>query len=92
MKVITEYYGIQEEDLIKKGRKKEVSHSRQMAMYLLRSELQMPFTSIGAFFGGRDHTTVLHAYEKIEKGRSENIRLKEELNTLKERLYYNSCG
>lgn len=92
MQVITEYYGIQEEDLIKKGRKKEVSHSRQMAMYLLRSELQMPFTSIGAFFGGRDHTTVLHAYEKIEKGRSENIRLKEELNTLKERLYYNSCG
>ena len=63
-----------------------------MAMYLLRSELQMSFSSIGAFFGGRDHTTVLHAYEKIEKGHSQNIRLKEELNTLKEHLYYDTCG
>lgn len=92
LEVIVEYYGINMEDLIKKGRKKEVSHARQMAMYLLRSELQLPFTSIGGFFGGRDHTTILHAYEKIEKGQAENIRLKEELNTLKERLYYTSRG
>ena len=92
LRVVTAYYGINQEDLIKKGRKKEVAHSRQMAMYLLRSELQMSFSSIGAFFGGRDHTTVLHAYEKIEKGHSQNIRLKEELNTLKEHLYYDTCG
>jgi chromosomal replication initiator protein len=91
-RVIIDYYGVSEESLIKKGRKKEIVHSRQMTMYLLRNELQMSLASIGTALGGRDHTTVLHACEKIEKGLHENIRLKEELNTLKERLYYATCG
>ena len=63
-----------------------------MTMYFLRNELQLSLTAIGTLLGGRDHTTVLHACEKIEKGLHENIRLKEEVNTLKERLYYDACG
>ncbi len=92
IRVVMNYYGVTEENLIKKGRKKEIVHSRQIAMSLLRSELQMSLNSIGTLFGGRDHTTVLHACEKIEKGLRDNIRLKEEINTLKEHLYYDSCG
>lgn len=88
-RVIIEFYNITKEDLLKKGRKKEISHPRQVMMFILRSELQTPFSAIGEILGGRDHTTALHAFEKIEKGKEINIRLKEELSTLKERLYYN---
>jgi chromosomal replication initiator protein len=87
-RVIIEYYKVEREDLVKKGRKKEVSHPRQMAMYLMRSELQTSFSSIGAVFGGRDHTTALHAFEKIHKNIDLHSSLKEEIHTLKERLYY----
>ncbi|MBP7822272.1 MAG: chromosomal replication initiator protein DnaA [Candidatus Moranbacteria bacterium] len=87
-RVITDYYKIEKEDLVKKGRKKEISHPRQMAMYLMRSELQTSFSSIGSVFGGRDHTTALHAFEKIHQNTQLNTQLKEEIHTLKERLYY----
>lgn len=87
-RVIEEHYKIERVNLVKKGRKKEVSHPRQMAMYLMRSELQTSFSSIGAVFGGRDHTTALHAFEKIHQGTEQNPKLKEEIHTLKERLYY----
>ncbi len=87
-KVIVDYYGVTKEDLVKKGRKKEIAHPRQVMMYLLRSELQTPFSTIGELLGGRDHTTALHAFEKIDTGRETNLRLKEELSVLKERLYY----
>ncbi len=87
---ITTYYHVEEELLIKKGRKKNVSHPRQVAMYLLRSELEIPFSSIGSTLGGRDHTTALHAFEKIGKELEGNLRLKGEINSLKELLYHPS--
>ena len=83
---IVDFYGVSLEDLVKKGRKKEVAHPRQVAMFLLRSELNSPLSSIGNIFGGRDHTTVLHAVDKITKEQLTNLRLKEELLSLKERL------
>jgi len=84
---VEKLYSVQEEDLLKKGRKKGISNARQVAMYLMRSELNMPFSSIGAFFGGRDHTTALHAFEKISNDIEKNLRLKGELSTLKTELY-----
>ena len=87
-RIVTEFYNVLREDLIKKGRKKEVSHPRQVMMYLLRQELSLPFSTIGELLGGRDHTTVLHAFEKINSKKETTIRLKEEIETLKERLYY----
>lgn len=84
---IIKHYTVTEEDLIKKGRKKGISHPRQVAMYLFRSELNMSFSSIGDFFGGRDHTTVLHAFEKINADIEKNLRLKGELSALKTELY-----
>lgn len=87
-RVIAEFYNITKEDLIKKGRKKEVSHPRQVMMYMLRTELQTPFSTIGDIFGGRDHTTALHAFEKINKNKNTHPRLKEEISIIKERLYY----
>lgn len=89
-RVVLDFYAVSKEDLLKKGRKKEISHPRQVAMFLIRTELQTPFSAIGELLGGRDHTTALHAFEKIERAKESNLRLKEELGTLKERLYYPS--
>lgn len=85
---IAEFYTVAHEDLLRKGRKKEISHPRQMMMYLLRQELEMPFSAIGDLLGGRDHTTALHAFEKINTQKETTPRLKEEIETLKEKLYY----
>lgn len=87
-RIISEFYTVSKEDLIKKGRKKEISHPRQVLMYLLRQELTLSFSAIGELLGGRDHTTTLHAFEKIHTQKETNTRLKEELATLKEKLYY----
>lgn len=85
--VISSFYEVQQEDLIVKGRKKEVVHPRQVAMYLLRKELNMSYPGIGKYFGGRDHTTALHAYEKIHKLANEDARFSEELSFLRDKLY-----
>lgn len=84
---VEKLYSVSEEDLLKKGRKKGISNARQVAMYLMRTELNMPFSSIGDFFGGRDHTTALHAFEKVSGEIEKNLRLKGELSTLKNELY-----
>ncbi|MEI9966455.1 MAG: chromosomal replication initiator protein DnaA [Candidatus Moraniibacteriota bacterium] len=86
--VIGEFFNVSKEDLIKKGRKKEISYPRQVMMYLLRQELKMPFSSIGALLGGRDHTTALHAFEKIDALKNTSSRVNEEVSTVQERLYY----
>lgn len=85
--VISEFYEVDKNELISKGRKKEIVHPRQIAMYLLRKELNMSYPGIGKYFSGRDHTTALHAYEKINKELQENERLREEIGFLKEKLY-----
>jgi chromosomal replication initiator protein len=87
LNAVIEQYSVTEEDLIKKGRRKGISHPRQVAMYLMRSELNMPFSSIGGFFGGRDHTTTLHAFEKINTEFEKNLRLKGEISSLKDIIY-----
>jgi len=87
IEVIAEFYEIDKEALIKKGRKKEVVRPRQIAMYLLRKEMNMSYPGIGKYFSGRDHTTALHAYEKINKELKDDDRLKEEVEFLREKLY-----
>jgi chromosomal replication initiator protein len=89
---IERLYSVTKEDLVKKGRKKGISNARQVAMYLMRTELNMPFSSIGDFFGGRDHTTALHAFEKISGEIENNLRLKGELSSLKTALYHSEGG
>jgi chromosomal replication initiator protein len=87
IKVISEFYDISESDLIAKNRKQEVVKPRQIAMYLMRSELQHSFPGIGEKLGGRDHTTALHAYEKILEALDRDEKLAEEVAHLREQLY-----
>lgn len=84
---VSEFYNINPEELINKGRKKEVALARQIAMYLMRSELSASYPLVGEKFGGRDHTTALHAYEKISRELETNKKLKEVLFILREKLY-----
>lgn len=86
VQVVSDFYGVPLEELVKKGRKKEVAHPRQVAMFLLRTELDTPFSTIGDFFGGRDHTTVLHAVDKITKLQTSTLRIREEVASLTEKL------
>jgi chromosomal replication initiator protein len=84
---VAEFYNITLEDLIKQSRKKEYVKPRQIAMYLARKELNSSFPTIGDFFGGRDHTTVMHGVEKVEKLVSEKGVLKQELELIMDKLY-----
>lgn len=87
IQAICNYYDISPEDLSKKGRKKEITHSRHIAMFLLRSEIKLSYKGIGRCFGGRDHTTAIHAYEKISSEMTKNVSLQEEVAAIREKIY-----
>ena len=69
---VCKFYGLQSDDLISKKRPKNIALPRQIAMYLCRRLTDASLPKIGFSFGGRDHTTVIHAYEKIDKMRKED--------------------
>jgi chromosomal replication initiator protein len=81
-----EFYDLTERDLLSKTRKREIVKPRQIAMYLLRKELKSSFPAIARRFGGKDHTTVIHACEKIEKELGKNEMLAQEINLIKDRI------
>lgn len=84
---VANFYSITMEDLLKQSRRKEYVKPRQTAMYLARKELGSSFPSIGEFFGGRDHTTVMHGVEKIEKAVVANDGVKQEMELILEKIY-----
>lgn len=84
---VSSYYNIPNSELRGKSRKKEIVRPRQVAMYLLRKESNLSFPSIGNHFSGRDHTTAMHACEKIEKLIEHDEELSREIGFLRERLY-----
>ena len=86
IQVTAEFYDLREKELISETRRKEIVKPRQVAMYLLRKELKSSFPAIGRKFGGKDHTTVIHAFEKIEKELQKNENLNQEINLIKERI------
>jgi chromosomal replication initiator protein len=65
VKTIAHFYGISEESIYEKTRRKEVVRPRQIIMFLLREDFKISFPTIGEKLGGRDHTTVIHSCEKI---------------------------
>ena len=63
---ISEFYSIDESAMYAKTRRREVVKPRQIIMYILREDFHMSYPAIGSVFGGRDHTTVIHACEKVK--------------------------
>ncbi|MCC6405033.1 MAG: chromosomal replication initiator protein DnaA [Candidatus Yanofskybacteria bacterium] len=87
LKTVADFYNISSADLTKRSRKKEVVKPRQVAMFLLREEIKLSFPEIGQKLGGRDHSTVIHACEKIKKEEGIDEPLKNEITMIRQRIY-----
>jgi chromosomal replication initiator protein len=87
LKTVADFYNIVLADLTKRSRKKEVVKPRQISMYLLREEIKLSFPEIGQKLGGRDHSTVIHACEKIKKEELIDDSLKNEIAMIRQRIY-----
>ncbi len=87
IQITADFYGFKVNDLIGTSRRKELVTARQVAIYLMREDLNLSFPTIGKEIGGRDHTTAMHAYEKIKAEVEKNGRLKQEIDYIRQRLY-----
>ena len=85
-KVVGDFYHVKMEDFTAKKRTKSIAFPRQVAMYLARELTDSSFPKIGDEFGGRDHTTVLHAHEKISNMKENDIQFSSQLKELIEMI------
>ena len=84
--VVADYYNITVEDLKSKKRKATIAFPRQIAIYLCRTMTDESFPKIGIHFGGRDHSTVMHSVDKIDKELKSNPQFKSILESLKKKI------
>ncbi len=85
-KVTAEYYNLKIEDMTAKTRTKDIALARQVAMYLSRKMTDASLPKIGKEFGGRDHTTVMHANNKITEGLKDDPELEEAIKTISDNI------
>ena len=90
LKKVAEYYKIRVEDFTSKKRTKQIAYPRQIAMYLCREMTNLSLPKIGELFGGRDHSTVIHACEKIADELRTDQTLQVTVNKIKSSLTANS--
>lgn len=81
------YFNVSSADIIGKKKNKEFVEPRMVAIYLITELLSMPLVSIGSIFGGRDHTTIIHARNKIADNITHDNKLKIQVNDIKDMLY-----
>ncbi|MBK6594524.1 MAG: chromosomal replication initiator protein DnaA [Burkholderiales bacterium] len=85
-KTVADYYKIKVADMYSKKRPASIARPRQIAMYLAKELTQKSLPEIGELFGGRDHTTVLHAVRKINGERQQMTELNQQLHVLEQTL------
>src|SRR6476661_10539181 len=83
---VTKYYNVRLSDLQSKKRHKSIAFPRQVCMYLARRHTRYSLEEIGGYFGGRDHTTVLHAIRAITEDVTNERDIAEQLNYLDSQL------
>ena len=86
-RAVSEYYGVDMEQLRGQKRDKAIVMPRQIAMFLMREETDVSLLRIGAELGGRDHSTVLHACDKITRESAGNDELRREIAAVRELIY-----
>ena len=86
MQGVCAYYNIDIERLRGKQREREVVWPRQVAMYLMRQETSASLLQIGVELGGRDHTTIMHGWEKVHAEMTNNDRVRHEVAAVLESL------
>ena len=77
---VAAYFKIKLDDFSAKKRTRNVTYPRQIAMYLSREMTDSSLPKIGEEFGGRDHTTVIHAHDKISRERNEDTKMQQTIN------------
>lgn len=86
IKVVADHYNVKQDELFNKKRTQNIAFPRQVAMYLCRELADLSYPRIGELFGGRDHTTVIHAYEKISNFKNSSLAFQNELQEIIEIL------
>jgi len=81
-KTVAQYFKVKIEDILSAGRSRSIARPRQIAMSLAKELTNHSLPEIGKAFGGRDHTTVIHACRKIAELREEDSRIEEDYLTL----------
>ncbi|MBQ2956830.1 MAG: chromosomal replication initiator protein DnaA [Clostridia bacterium] len=83
IKQVAEFYRVTEADIVSQRRNREVAKARQVAMYLIREQTQLSTTRIGELFGGRDHSTVMYACDKVAELAESDPQMQADLAKLK---------
>ena len=83
VKVVCDFYNIEEEFVYEKTRRKEILKPRQIAMFILREDFNISYPTIGQKLGGRDHTTVMHSCEKIKVDIKNDLSLMQEVDQIR---------
>jgi chromosomal replication initiator protein len=83
---VSKYYSLGKRVLLGTSRARPISLPRQVLMYLLRTELQLPLEEVGRLVGGKDHTTVMHAVDKITNLVSTNVQIREDILGIKKTI------
>ncbi len=83
VKIISDYYNLEESSIYEKTRRKEIVKARQVVMYLLREDFNVSYPLIGQKLGGKDHTTVIHSYLKIKSDLKNNPQLLQEIDQIR---------
>lgn len=84
---ICKYYNLTQADIISQKRQKNLAGARQITMYLLRHELNIPYALIGKELGGKDHTTIIYGARKIERDIIKDPILKREVSAIREIIH-----
>ena len=87
LSIVSRYYKIKTSELKGRSRKKAIATARHIVAYLLRKELEMPLQQVGLLLGGRDHTTIIHAEEKIDRLFSTNQQIRHEIIESRKAIY-----
>ena len=87
IRAVANHFNLKKEDICGRKRTREVVVPRQILTYFLREELDMPYAQIGHEIGGRDHTTIIHDYNKIKETIINNDSLDQEITQIKNKLY-----
>ncbi len=83
---VTGYYSVRLSDLLSKRRHKSIALPRQICMWLARRHTRYSLQEIGGYFGGRDHTTVMHAVSAVNNKRTKDLTIDQDVNALEQRL------
>lgn len=87
LSVVAKHYGIKTKEVKGKSRKKEIANARHIAAYLLRKELEYPLKRVGEILGGRDHTTIMHSEQKIDRLFSTNQEIRHDILEMRKEIF-----